>query len=84
MGFDICFLREKVGGSEVGNIGQYGRIMLGDEAEDFVSLIGFWSPLDYSRQWIRAVQRLVNDQRDSCLITSLHDPNEADVATWWL
>ena len=84
MSFDIQLLQEYVDEPEIGNTGQLGEIVLGDYAERFVSLIGFWSPLDYAKQWETGVRRLMEQDRPSCLITSIHDPEVADVAGWWL
>jgi hypothetical protein len=84
MVFDIRFLGERTDHSEVGNAGYLGEIVLGSERETFLSLIGFWSPHDYQRQWIRGIRRLIQEGTASCLITSLHDPLEADVISWWL
>jgi hypothetical protein len=84
MSFGIKFLAETVEGSELGNTGQYGEIVLGDEREMFLSLIGYWSPRDYEEQWRNGILRVVRERQESCLITSLHDPREADVLMWWL
>jgi hypothetical protein len=84
MVFDIRFSGETTENSELGNAGYYGEVLLGDEREAFVSLIGFWSPRDYLQQWEEGIRRLVNQNKTSCLITSLHDPKEADILTWWL
>lgn len=77
-------LNETTDGSELANTGQYGEIVLDDERERFVSLIGFWSPRDYELQWRIGIRRLVREGQNSCLITSLHDPTEVDVINWWL
>jgi hypothetical protein len=84
MPFDIKFSGETADGSELGNTGQYGEIVLGNEKEGFLSLVGYWSPRDYQQQWEAGVRRLVDERKNSCLITSLHDPQQADVLTWWL
>jgi hypothetical protein len=84
MVFDIRFLGERTDDSEVGNAGYLGEIMLGYERETFLSLIGYWSPQDYQRQWVLGIRRLIQEKIASCLITSLHDPIEADVLRWWL
>jgi CdiI N-terminal domain len=84
MAFDIALFSDMVDGSELGNTGQHGHIVIGDETEDFVSLIGFWSPADYRAHWRQAIDRLVNQKSDSCLITSIHDPREVTVISWWL
>jgi hypothetical protein len=84
MAFDIRFSGEVIDGSEVGNAGHVGEIILGDEREMFVSLVGYWSPADYLHQWKAGIRRLVSENSPSCLVSSLHDPQEADVLSWWL
>ena len=84
MAFSIRLLPERVPESEVGNAAQYGEIQLRNYQETFVALIGFWSPLDYSEHWSHSIKRLVDLKRESCLITSLHDPQVAEVLHWWL
>lgn len=82
--FDIRFLPDWTPGSETGNAGHHGRITLDDFSETFISLIGYWSPRDYEAQWRSGVKRLVEERRDSCLITSLHDPAATEMLMWWL
>jgi len=84
MAFDIRFIRGAIDGSRLGNASFHGEIDLGGEREEFLSLIGFWSPRDYENQWTDGVRRLVAGEGDSCLITSIHDPAVAEVGTWWL
>lgn len=84
MAFDIKFLPPVLEGSQLGNAALTGRIILGEYEEDFVSLIGFWSPRDYECQWRTAIERMVRMGCDSCLITSIHDPTESDIGRWWL
>jgi hypothetical protein len=64
--------------------GRQGRILLGSYWETFESYIGFWSPLDYETHWARALDRLVRDQRESACITSIADPETAEVVFWWV
>ena len=84
MPFEIRFTGETSDDSEIGNAGYYGELTLGEDRESFVSLIGYWSPRDYEQQWLQGIERVVRANRASCLITSLHDPAEADVISWWL
>jgi hypothetical protein len=81
--FDIRWTSEQVDGSEVGNTGRVGVISLGDESESFQSLIGYWSPLDYQRHWESAVRRVVELGMPACLVTSVHDPAQAEVVHCW-
>jgi hypothetical protein len=84
MPFDIRFTGETSDDSEIGNAGYYGELTLGEDSESFVSLIGYWSPRDYEQQWLQGIQRVIVANRASCLITSIHDPADADVISWWL
>lgn len=84
MAFNIQFLSGWTPGSETGNAGRPGRITLDDFSEMFISLIGYWSPRDYEAQWRRGIRRLIEERRDSCLITSLHDPAATEMLMWWL
>jgi hypothetical protein len=81
MTFEINFLPHEVEGSELGNTGRFGEIVLGDYRELFISLIGFWSPRDYEDQWREGIRRVVQRER-SCLVTSLDDPAKSEVITW--
>lgn len=84
MPFGIWFQTEDVSGSTLGNAARTGEIVLGTDRESFTSLVGFWSPADYAAQWRRGLERVIQQQLPSCLITSIHDPSEADVIHWWL
>jgi hypothetical protein len=84
MPFNIRFLFEFLPGSTVGDAALVGEIVLGNETDGFQSLIGYWSPLDYKRQWIAGVRRLVEERRNSCLITSLDNPSYGAITWWWL
>jgi hypothetical protein len=81
--FSIRFLPHTADGSELGNAAWFGEIELGEEIEVFTSVIGFWSPHDYMRQWRQGLDRALSG-RHSCLITSLHDPSLVEVLHWWL
>jgi hypothetical protein len=81
--FDIRLI-QSIPESRLGNAACEGEIVLGEQRENFTSLIGFWSPEDYLRHWRSEISRLVEIRQPSCLITSIYDPDEADVGTWWL
>lgn len=84
MTFDIKFLSKDTAGAPLGTAVLMGQITLGGDIENFESVIGFWSPKDYERQWTEGVRRVVRSGKDSCLITSIHDPGLVDVLSWWL
>jgi hypothetical protein len=57
--FDIEFTRDEAELQEDGSYGLWGRITLGDYAEEFLVPIGPWLRRDYERQWIEAARRLL-------------------------
>ena len=84
MPFRIRFLPATEPGAMSVTTDRLGDILLGEECEEFVSQIGYWRPQDYEKQWREGLMRAAIARLQSCLITSIHDPAVADVATWWL
>lgn len=84
MQFSIRFLEGPLEGSRLGNALMYGEIAMGDFVEGFESQIGFWSPMDYTAQWIAGASRAANGSIASCLITSITDPLNEEFLRWWL
>lgn len=82
--FDIRFSGSAVEGSRLGNGVSRGRLVIGEQIEEFESFIGFWSPFDYERQWLEGTVRVAAKGSASCLITSLTDPSHAEFVRWWL
>lgn len=82
--FDIRLTANWVDQSVLGDAGLYGEIVLGEHTERFVSLIGYWSPLDYQRQWRTGIRRLIRELVPSCVITSIDDPDNSEILRWWL
>jgi hypothetical protein len=63
-----------------------GRITLDDFVEDFESPLWFWKTADYERQWTQGIQRILEGEPKSCLITALIEPIQtADYVfgSWW-
>ena len=63
-----------------------GRITIDDFAEDFESPLWFWKTADYERQWAHGIQRILDGEPKSCLITSLIDPvrtGDYVFGSWW-
>ena len=63
-----------------------GRITIDEFVEDFESPLWFWKTADYERQWAQGIQRILDGEPTSCLITSLIEPiRTADYVfgSWW-
>lgn len=72
---------------ESGDIACYLEITLGSFRERFQSTLFYWSISDYQKQWVHAIERIVNvDNSTSALITELRDPALAGevVGQWWV
>jgi hypothetical protein len=61
----------------------YGRIQIGSFSELFLASLVFWTKVDYERHWLRSIQRIIDGQSKSCLITSNVNPKDADYIFWW-
>jgi hypothetical protein len=60
-----------------------GKIRLGEFVEAFESSLQFWTRQDYEKQWVNGVRRVVLEHSDSCLISSLTDPENSNFIFWW-
>ncbi len=60
-----------------------GRILLGGFSEEFELSFQFWKAFDYQKHWSESIRRVVDDELDSCLITSITDPATANFFFWW-
>jgi hypothetical protein len=83
MAFSIELLSDAILDPATGTEARYGDITLDDFQERFVALTTFWKAVDYERHWRTALQRIVDGARSSCLITSLHSPQESHILFWW-
>lgn len=83
MSFDIRFTDETHTDLETGTTSRAGVITVGTFRESFVSLLPFWDERRYERHWHDAVQRLINTDCDSCLISSIADPSVSEILFWW-
>jgi hypothetical protein len=61
-----------------------GQIRIGDFAELFEASLLYWSVEDYKKQWRQGLSRLLFEQKQSCLITSMYDPSDANFIFWWV
>lgn len=61
-----------------------GQIRIGDFAELFEASLLYWSVEDYKKQWRQGLSRLLFEQKQSCLITSMYDPAVASFIIRWI
>jgi hypothetical protein len=75
--FDIAFLEnEPTYTDEDGWSGLWGRIVLGEFSERFISPVGWWGPGEYERQWIEGANRLLGGATESAFV-------EQAGRVWW-
>jgi hypothetical protein len=83
MQFSITLTSRKVPVTEAGESSCYGIIQIGEFRERFITALAFWSACDYQIQWNQALKRILGHSTQSCLITSLTDPETTNFITWW-
>jgi hypothetical protein len=83
--FNIYLTEEPVPELDPGVRAVYGKIRINDYRETFVASLIFWGAHDYERQWIAALQRLVEGANRSILISSYVEPvSEGFLFCWTL
>jgi len=60
-----------------------GVIVIGEFEETFTVPLEYWNAEDYRRHWKASLLKLLQKE-DSCLITSMHDPEKANFILLWL
>jgi hypothetical protein len=85
--FSISFLADRVSASDLNLLDgisetMYGEIVLGNFRERFLSPLTFWDEAHYQNQWNDGLRRIIAGS-DSCLITSITDPDRSNHLTWW-
>ncbi len=60
-----------------------GQIALGDFVEEFQMNLSVWSRKRYEQQWSEGIQRLINGESKSCLITSFWSEGATFGGEWW-
>ena len=60
-----------------------GEIALGDFSDRFESSLEHWNRLDYENHWQESVQRVLQQGKSSCLISSITNPASANFIFWW-
>ncbi len=66
-----------------GAVGFEGEIRLGKHSESFIALGTYWTRADYEAHWHHALLRILQGHLESCLITSIQDPNRSHLLFWW-
>ncbi|AFZ25444.1 hypothetical protein Cylst_3291 [Cylindrospermum stagnale PCC 7417] len=83
--FDIKFISPPFFSSEYQDKVCLGKIKINDFEESFFSPLSFWTKEKYQEHWRRSIQRMMlNQVANSCLITSMYNPQEANFIVWWL
>jgi hypothetical protein len=82
MAFSIKLVPDKIITCDDGEA-VFGLITLGNFREHFTSALGYWSVDDYLQHWKQALDRIINEEPTSCLITSMLDPKTASFIFWW-
>ena len=60
-----------------------GRIVAGGLDEGFASTLYEWSKRDYEVQWLRSLERFINGDKKTVLITQYLEPAESSNLEWW-
>lgn len=60
-----------------------GQIVIGDHIESFIASLTYWGFEAYRRQWKEGIQRILDGEPRSCLITEMYDPLKTDYIVWW-
>jgi len=79
MSITVRFLHEAHDEPDVG----IGQITLGAFVEEFAMVLTTWSRERYEQQWREGIQRLINGDTKSCLITSFWSDENAFGGEWW-
>jgi len=78
--FDIQFIAEEpevIDEGEDAYLALRGRTMLGEYQEEFLAPLGYWSRVDYQRQWVEAARRLLAGAERTGFFTSAFQ-------FWWI
>jgi hypothetical protein len=66
-----------------GGVFALGSLSLGAFLEDFHASLSYWDRDRYLAQWREGLDRLVNGEIRSAVVTSMYDPRIADYIFWW-
>ncbi len=79
MAFSIFFTDLKQASSNI----RTGRIQIGTFSESFEASVEYWPAEEYDSHWRRSIRRVVEEFKDSCLISSITDPETGNFLFWW-
>lgn len=60
-----------------------GSLSIGAFQEDFHASLSYWDRDKYLAQWRNGLNRLVNGEIRSAIVTSMYDPRFANYIFWW-
>lgn len=83
MAFSINFLPDPVSNLKPNEEASYGLITIGSFQERFIAPLHYWKTKDYENHWKIAINRIIKNEQQSCLITSMYDPQNANFIIWW-
>lgn len=63
----------------------FGKITIGEFSERFLASTEYWSQEQYRKQWVEAVDRLINGpcSNTEALIANMYDPSMANFICCW-
>ncbi|PKG37019.1 hypothetical protein [Psychromonas sp. Urea-02u-13] len=61
-----------------------GSINIGDFQEKFYASLSYWDRNQYLSQWKLALERVLNGEPCSALVTTMYDPSKANFIFWWV
>ena len=60
-----------------------GQFRFGENVERFNCSLVYWDRARYIAQWRAALGRILAGHSESAIITSMHDPRDANYIFWW-
>jgi hypothetical protein len=66
-----------------GDMAALGSLQIGDFVENFHAPLSYWDRKKYLSQWCEALERLIDGESHSALVTSMYDPRTANFIRWW-
>ena len=61
-----------------------GKISIGDFSEKFYASLSYWDSEQYIFHWKQSLEKIINGEQTSALITSMYDPKISNFIFWWL
>lgn len=83
--FSIKFINQPFLDEESGELLCYGEIKIDYFKESFLASLSFWNQANYQAHWKDSLQKIAsNNFNQSCLITSMYNPQYANFIFWWI